>query len=148
MIQLQFSTQRAFSSACIRWFTDSPVSHVDVVMPDGSLLGSLSDGGVQIRPSEYANWSKVIVAEVDADFDAIWTFLKAQIGKPYDRTAIVSFALSRNWREDDSWFCSELVAAAFESAGLPLKNPNWPFAKVTPADLLKSPLVKYNQGDL
>jgi hypothetical protein len=42
---------------------------------------------------------------------AYWDFLKAQIGKPYDKLAIVAFAVNRGWREIDAWFCDELVTA-------------------------------------
>ena len=37
-----------------------------------------------------------------------------------DVTAIVGLGLHRDWQEDDRWFCSELVAWAFEKAGEPL----------------------------
>ena len=59
----------------------------------------------------------------------------AQVGKPYDETAILAFALNRDWRETDAWFCSELAAAALEAAGVfPYKlaaSEN----KITPEDL-------------
>lgn len=45
-------------------------------------------------------------------------FVKAQLGKPYDWTAIFSFLLRRNWQEDDKWFCSELVEATILAGGL------------------------------
>jgi hypothetical protein len=47
---------------------------------------------------------------------AYWDFLKAQPGKPYDKRAIVAFAVNRDWRAPDAWFCDELVAAGLEHA--------------------------------
>jgi hypothetical protein len=47
-----------------------------------------------------------------------WDVLREQIGKPYDTLAIVAFALDRDWRSPDAWFCDELVAAGLEHAGL------------------------------
>jgi hypothetical protein len=47
-----------------------------------------------------------------------YAFVKAQVGKPYDTAAIVAFALDRNWRTPDAWFCDELVAAGLEQAGV------------------------------
>ena len=34
-------------------------------------------------------------------------WLEAQLGKPYDWTALLSFIVQRDWQEDDKWFCSE-----------------------------------------
>jgi hypothetical protein len=47
---------------------------------------------------------------------ACWDFPKAQLGKPYDKLAIVAFAVNRDWRSPDAWFCDELVAAGLEHA--------------------------------
>ena len=44
-------------------------------------------------------------------------FLLSQEGKPYDLTGIFGFVADRNWDEPDSWFCSELVAAALSKCG-------------------------------
>jgi len=44
----------------------------------------------------------------------ILDFLKAQLGKPYDKLAIVAFAVNRDWRSPDAWFCDKLVAAGLE----------------------------------
>ena len=67
---------------------------------------------------------------------AFYAFLKTQIGKPYDHSAILGFALDRDWRQSDSWFCSELVAAALEKAGYFSFCLAAPANKITPADLL------------
>lgn len=153
MILLQFSTVPALSSSLIRLFEHGWCSHVDVVLPEGKLLGARSDviggapAGVQIRRPAYENWSRTELVQLLATpkMEArFYGFLNAQIGKPYDKTAIVAFALNRNWREDDSWFCSELVAAALEACGWfpqPLANV---VNKITPSDLLlvTSPWVK------
>ena len=61
-------------------------------------------------------------------------FLSRQIGKPYDKTAIWGFALGRDWRERDSWICSELQAAAAEYAGI-FGELYSPVNKITPVTL-------------
>jgi hypothetical protein len=43
-----------------------------------------------------------------------WDLLKAQASKPYDMKAIVAFAVNRDWRSPDAWFCDKLVAAGLE----------------------------------
>jgi hypothetical protein len=47
---------------------------------------------------------------------AYLAFLKAQVGKPYDKLAIAVFAFNRDWRAPDAWFCDEVVAAELEHA--------------------------------
>lgn len=127
MIQLQFVCEAALSSETIAWFSAGHFSHVDAVVDNGSLLGARSDfvgrqpPGVEIRPWDYARFSRRVVFSIPArpdqkrNFNA---FLNRQIGKPYDSQAIWGFVLNRDWREDDSWICSELQAAALEAAGI------------------------------
>ena len=64
-----------------------------------------------------------------------------QQGKKYDWRAILGLAVDRSWQERGRWFCSELVAAAFEKINLPLLNFYAPVAFITPRDLMLSPLV-------
>jgi len=59
-------------------------------------------------------------------------------GKSYDFSAIGGIALDRNWRDSHRWFCSELIAAAFEAVGSPLLNPSANVWRITPRDLLLS----------
>ncbi len=67
-------------------------------------------------------------------------FAHAQVGKPYDYTAIAGFLARRDWREDDSWFCSELQAAAFEAGRRPLLNPTISINRISPGLLELSPV--------
>lgn len=133
------------ASSLIGWFSAGYFSHVDAVLPDGTLLGARADSipegmppGVQIRPAGY---EKVVRATVftllgtttfeEANF---YGFLKAQIGKPYDKPAILGFVFGRNWAQPDSWFCSELIAAALIASGI-IRPLYFPPNKVTPAAL-------------
>lgn len=122
----QFATSSGMQSAIIRMHTRSEFSHVDVVTEDGQLLGArlkekIGGNGVQIRPANYHVFTKkvqVTVQVTDAQYDAFWAWIKQQIGKPYDWRAIIGLSVHRDWREDDSWFCSELQARAVEVAGI------------------------------
>lgn len=127
MIRLQFVCGTALSSEAIAWFSAGHFSHVDAVMEDGALLGARSNkigevpAGVQVRSCNYAAFNTRVVFNIPAmplqkrRFD---TYLKYQIGKPYDHQAIWAFMFGRDWREQDSWICSELQAAALEHAGV------------------------------
>lgn len=125
MIRLQFVLGPDVSSKAIAWFSSGNLSHVDAVLADGSLLGARSDHvggqppGVQIRPADYAAWPLKVRIEIRATQEqevAYKRFLFSQINKPYDSSAIWGFAAGRDWRSPDSWFCSELQAAALEKA--------------------------------
>jgi hypothetical protein len=74
---------------------------------------------VQIRPPNYGKFSRVervVIAVPYYKERAYWGFVKAQVGKPYDKLAIVAFAVNRDWRSPDVWFCDELVGAGLEHA--------------------------------
>lgn len=144
MIVLQLVTTNDISSRLIRYGTWSDYSHVDFVLPNGQLLGAHLNGGVQAREPNYETFTKKLRAVVDAP-DHVLVAAMSQIGKKYDWTAITDFVTrkKRNWREDDSWFCSELVAWAFEIARFPILNTAVDMWRITPRDILLSPLVSY-----
>ena len=68
------------------------------------------------------------------DPQAVIAAAASQIGKPYDYTAILGLGLRRDWQEEDAWFCSELVAWAFQHAGDPLFRADC-LRRVTPQHL-------------
>jgi hypothetical protein len=143
MIRLRFVREADIVSDTIAWFTQSIFSHVDCILPDGQALGSRSDrvggkpSGVQIRPFDYHPFAVEttlglqVLPEVERKF---YQFLYSQVGKPYDHSAIWGFATGRYWRQEDSWICSELQAAALEYSG---RIPSLVMAtsKITPGEL-------------
>lgn len=135
MIRLQFSTESGILSEIIRTFDHGWCSHVDAILPDNTLLGARSDGGVQIRPPNYTKFTRTQIVSIPIDDKPFLEFLHAQVGKPYDSTAIFAFAFDRDWREDDSWFCSELQAAALEKVWFQHKLST-AANRITPSDLL------------
>jgi uncharacterized protein YycO len=142
---LQLVTTDGFISWAIRRATFSEFSHVDYCFPDGRLLGAHIEDGVKIRPPDYEKFTKQQRYSVDLSqpqYEKLEAFLLAQVGKPYDKAAIVNMLVQRNWREHDKWFCSELIAAAFEHAGKPLLNPNVKVYRISPRDLTLSPYLR------
>ena len=141
MIELRFVTCNDPVSAAIRvgeygfW-----ASHAEALMPDGTLLGAHYDGGVQARPKGYdaAIMQRELYVSLPCASSvetAFLDFLRGQLGKPYDLAAIAGLVAQRDWRSPDSWFCSELIAAALEASGyLPALPAD--VAKITPRDLL------------
>jgi uncharacterized protein YycO len=142
-MKLRFVLGNDWTSSAIALFSAGYFSHVDAVVPTG-LLGSRSDAiggkppGVQVRPFGYERVKRSLILTIPAtcpDQEFAWLkWLGSQIGKPYDSPAIWAFAFGRNWREPDSWFCSELQAAALEQCGI-VRSLVFPPNKVTPAEL-------------
>jgi uncharacterized protein YycO len=143
-INLQFAESTSIGGRIIEWYDHGRFAHVDVVYPNGDLIGARDDvvagipSGVQVRPSTYLGDSKVFKVEIitsDNLAGKFYDFISAQIGKPYDESAIAGFVAGRNWYRTGEWFCSELVAAGLVSSGylLPLSAPA---NKIAPDDLL------------
>lgn len=126
-IRVQFVRGKAFSSKLIG-YGGRKFSHVDIMLPDGRLLGARSDvvgeaprEGVYIRPQDYEKWELRMLVEVPCTPEQQAAFYNAalsQLGKEYDKWAILGFIFGRNWREDDKWICSELLMFCAETAKL------------------------------
>jgi len=147
MAIIRLVSGKGLSSSLIKIGTFSKWSHVDLMTRDGKLLGARMDGGVQIREAGYdvpfVEQAYVDVPLTASREEAVWRFALEQVGKGYDMSAILGIAFRRDWREDDKWFCSELVAAAFEAAGKPLLNTQEMRNRITPRDIALSPFVQY-----
>lgn len=142
MIRIRFvSHPGIFNWACRIAQYGFWASHCEVVMPDGTLLGAISDG-VKARPPGYdvGHFSQETFLDVKAtpdQEDIFYGFLGSQIGKPYDTWAIISFFFpSRDWQELDSWYCSELLGTAFAECGIFPQHMAVKFSRITPRDLL------------
>lgn len=130
---------RDFYSRLIRWETFSPYSHAAFEFDDGFQIGAES-GGVGVYPPSPGT----VITRFDVDGLDIEKAVDAacsQVGKPYDWTAIAGLVMRRDWRETDSWFCSELVAWACEQAGTPLLRANR-LNRITPGQIALSPLLR------
>ena len=126
----------------IRLFTWSRYSHVEVMVDKGWLGASW--GGVKIRPYGYYRASSVRAVTVemeDKDYGRMMDWLYNQVGKPYDFMAVIGIVFRRNWRSENKWFCSELVARAFEVGDKPLIRADH-VSRVTPAMLDLSTLAE------
>jgi hypothetical protein len=148
-ITLQFSTSKGWASALIRWETWSKYSHVDLVMPDGRLLGARLDGGVQIREMNYADFTKIkrMVASVtNSQGIMLYALAHKQLGLPYQKKSILGFAIRKDGASTGSWFCSELIAWLFDKIGHPLTFK--PVNRVSPEDLIVSPQLKEETWEL
>jgi len=144
-IKLRFITEAGPISFILRKFMWSSISHVEFVMPTGYL--GAREKGVWIRKFDYCKPKREIFGSVECD-DAtakkVLDFARSQIGKSYDFWSILlgfPLRLDVGSKDDKRWFCSELVYCSFLAAGIDLLNGR-KADRVTPQDILESPLVK------
>lgn len=149
MIVLRFSGGSNLASRAIQAFTWSWASHVDIELADGRLLGAVPGLGVSLRDPDGSAGSlggerRVERYEVYLPITAchnVESFARRQLGRPYDWAAIAGMVFRKDWRDDGKWFCSELVAAAFEASGHRLLQADH-LDRITPRDLLMSTFLK------
>ena len=140
MILLRFTRSNRLISHLIRFFTWSQYSHVEIVIRGEGYLGACGNGGVQLRSLDYDPHCHYILRRVACtplQAAQVIQFAKDKIGDPYYYTAILGFLVRRDWHEPRHWFCSELVAAAFEYAKIykfPIK-----LNRITPERILELP---------
>jgi hypothetical protein len=125
VIRLQFVCGSDLGSRLISWYGQGyrGWSHVDAILPDGSLLGARSDviggkpAGVQIRPPAYEKVNRRAIMELPAttlQSEAWESFLRSQIGHGYDKSDILGFILGRPMMQAGNWICSAVQLDALE----------------------------------
>ncbi|GAB3389078.1 N-acetylmuramoyl-L-alanine amidase [Lysobacter fragariae] len=151
------STARAAVSYAIRAGTLSAVSHAMIYVGGGNIVEAVGDGVREVPLATAIGDAILAVAYRDPRLDAaraavLVNFARAQVGQPYNYGGVVRighrilFPLQsrlidaiRSLTGTDStsagsFFCSELVFAAFEAAGIALVAA--PAGDGTPGDLV------------
>lgn len=132
-------------SKLIQWQTRSPYSHAALLLPDGeTIIESQYPTGVGIRPVNAADRLEADVFAV-ADMTAgKWAkavdFAMDELDEPYDYQSIFRFITRTKRSIDRRWFCSELVFAALQAAGIGLLHRIESWA-VAPGHLALSPKI-------
>lgn len=155
-ISIQFSRSKELESTLIADLCHGPFSHVDVDFGARGLLGASNspgvpvlegnEAGVAFRPHDYQDFAVrhiAIIRTTDVVADAFEGFLISQLGKGFDSSALKPMAFlsnavktRRDWRDNDLWFCSELLTCGSEKANM------WGYElivakdRVTPGDYL------------
>ena len=151
-ITLQFVGGNSLADRAIQIFTWSWADHLDLVLPDGKLLGAVPGSGVVIREqsaidpsSRIERYSYYVTRDQEA---RLYEEAKNQLGTPYDWAAIIGIAIHRDWAQTDHWICSEFQLWLSAIVGKPLLNAP-KLDRITPRDLLLSPLLmkKYSNHD-
>ena len=144
-VYLRFVTEPGFTSWAIREFSWSDYSHIDFVLANGNFLGARLSGGVAVREHDYLIPSKYRYAFVEVrSVKSVIGWATSQVGKPYDWRAILGFLPREDWHEPGHWFCSELVAQAFNLKDTVIVDNQ--MDRITPQSVLESPRVHKIDG--
>ena len=132
-------------SKLIEWQTRSEYSHAAILYPDGEhIIESMQGVGVRTRRVVVGDLTAADVFAVPAltvgQWRGVLDFCERELGSGYDYRSIARFLTRTNGGSSESWFCSEIVFAAIESAGLRLleRTKSW---KVSPGHLSLSPYL-------
>lgn len=137
IIKVIFGRSKLPGSAIIRAFTWSDWSHVGLIDESTNEVIEAKFGGVQT--TKIKDFVKSYPDHVICNFWIVYRDLaieaaREQIGKPFDYAGLIGVGLHRDWQEDDSWFCSELVAYALFRGGRLLYR-NDVMKRITPQHL-------------
>ena len=135
MIRIALYRGTSIISRLIQWQTRSVYSHAAALLDDDSVIEAWHCGGVSHVPTLQSNHTPdtpvdiFIVRSTLGQQEIYERFLKRQVGEKYDFQAVFRFLSRVPASKNNKWFCSELVAAALNSAGLP------PLARIYPAEV-------------
>lgn len=142
-LRIIFSNSRLPFSWGVRLVTWSRWSHAGIILDDERVIEStFSHKGVKVHTldSFKKRAREWMIIEIDCkDRQAIIQKAYEQIDKPYDWTALIGILLhDRDWQEDDSWFCFELIAYCCAVGGTPIVKDKR-IHRVTAPHILKYP---------
>lgn len=134
-VRVIFSRRHHIGSWTLRAFMWSAWSHCGIIASDHVIEAVMGKGVVFTPLAEFqkkaSKWTIIKIPVHNAA--AVIEWARKQKGKPYDLSGVLGIALRRRWQQEDAWFCSELVAAAFAAAGTNLfRTDVW---RIMPRDL-------------
>lgn len=138
---LLFTRHLTPASFAICLATGSQWSHVACQIGDTVYEAKASCG---VRQTDFATAtagaSAIGLAVVDCNDHLARRWMLAQLGKPYDWSAIWTWYGSRDWQQDDAWYCSEFVATACVAGNRRVVFAD--VARVTPGRIWRSPMIE------
>lgn len=131
-------------AAVVKWQSRSRYSHAALLIPGTcTVIESYPFHGVRKRRLTAKDWEQVHAYAVTGMTAAQWVaavqFAESQVGKGYDWRNVFRFVDRVPARENDRWFCSELVFAAVAKAFRRLLQMQAEY--VSPGHLPTSPLT-------
>jgi uncharacterized protein YycO len=139
---------KSLTSWIISKKTWSDITHTSAFLNDEVVIEAWG-GGVTKRTwrEGHTPGTRIRIMRVECTWEQeekFYAFLESQIGKKYDFAGILGFGLSANLECKDRWFCSELIFAAAQYAGIELLK-RIEAHKVYPGLLDVSPRLKLQE---
>ena len=132
-------TTDKIGSRIIRAVTWSKWSHAAIIDGDEVIEAVWPRVRVSKLTDVTTNYSRWIIIEIPVKDDAATiSAARSQVGKPYDLLGVIGLGLRRNWQDEDSWWCSELVSWAAKQGGTNLFRPGV-LSRITPEHLWMLP---------
>lgn len=129
----------------VRWWTGSPYSHVEIILPTGMMAGIRPpyDSVIRKRSSDGIiedDWEIVELPVTKGQFELIKEFIKNTTGHGYDWIGMIaSHLMPFKVSVPNKWYCSEWVAYALAvSKVIPKKQFDLlKLARIPPGKLYK-----------
>tara|TARA_Y100001970_G_C14053498_1_gene760252 strand:- start:345 stop:818 length:474 start_codon:yes stop_codon:yes gene_type:complete len=108
----------------VRWWTDSPYSHVELIMPNGDMAGIRPPDDPFVRKRacntiEETEWELVKLTVTEKQLKALREFIEKTKGQGYDWIGmIISHLTPFRVKIPNKWYCSEWVAYALSVANI------------------------------
>lgn len=161
MLTLRFSRSNCFTSWGIAAATNWYFSHVDIVMPDGRLLGAnvtpghdlsgaIVKAGVAIRDPDYDKPVRELFVTYPSLPDITPDALK-YVGEKFDWSyvfGILRTGIPRNWGNTDGFACIELAEWCLRERGASLLHMEYDPWRITPAMGMLSPYGSWSKRDV
>ncbi len=102
----------------VRWWTASPYSHVELIMPNGTRTGIMPPEDPVVRTKscvgiQKTDWDFVDISVTEKQLNLLRRFIESTRGQGYDWLGmIVSHLTPLKVRLPNKWYCSEWVAYA------------------------------------
>jgi hypothetical protein len=102
----------------VRWWTGSPYSHVELIMPNGTMTGITPPDYPVIRTKsitgiQKTDWDFIDISVTEQQLISLRRFIDSTKGQGYDWVGmIVSHLTPFKVRIPNKWYCSEWVAYA------------------------------------
>ena len=155
MIYIALYRGKSLMSKAIMWLNWSDYSHASLITSAGTEIEAWAGDGIRgilkggsVREVQFGlqhtSGTHVDVFQAigltERLADRIEARIRTQIGRPYDWAGVFRFVSRRAPVADGDWFCSELVAWAFEQEGWALLNK--PPQKIYPGEIAASPKLR------
>ena len=140
-----FSCKIGWRNRFISWWTGSPIVHVEILLPDNSIIGISPEDTGRVRRKKFTennengSWDFLEIEVTREQFKLILCFFEMTHGMKYDWFGmVVSHLTSFYVKHDKKWYCSQWIACALTYAGI---HPLF-YNKINPGKLYDILLVR------